>query len=107
MYFTDGQWKGSAGYGTNTEEFGVRAELIPNAYFTIASQQKEPGERKQVASFSYSIPLGKTASETKEIQDGSWAASLKPIREKLYEPVQRENRIIKKAIKLGVRASGY
>jgi len=107
VYFTDGQWKGSAGYGTNTEEFGVRAELIPNAYFTIASQQKEPGERKQVASFSYSIPLGKTASETKEIQDGSWAANLKPIREKLYEPVQRENRIIKKAIKLGVTASGY
>jgi len=28
------------------------------------------------------------------------------LREKLYKPVQRENRIVKKAIKLGVNVSG-
>jgi len=92
VYFTDGQWKDGDGYVTNTEEFSVRAELIPNAYFTIASQQKDTGERKQVASFSYSIPLGKAADETKKMQDGSWSVNLKPIREKVYEPVQRENK---------------
>jgi hypothetical protein len=31
---------------------------------------------------------------------------MRPIREKLYKPVQRENRIVKKSIKLGVVASG-
>jgi hypothetical protein len=41
------------------------------------------------------------------MQDGKWQANLKPIREKLYKPVQRENRIAKKAIKLGVTVSGY
>ena len=107
VYFTDGQWKDGVGYVTNTEEFGLKAELLPNAYFTVASQQQDSGKRQQVASFSYTIPLGKAAGEKKKMQDGKWSANLKPIREKLYEPVQRENKIMKKAIKLGVTASGY
>jgi len=40
------------------------------------------------------------------MQDGNWDSRMKPIREKLYKPVQRENRIMKKAIKLGVTVSG-
>ena len=107
VYFTDGQWKDGVGYVTNTEEFGLKAELLPNAYFTVASQQQDSGKRQQVASFSYTIPLGKAAGEKKKMQDGKWSVNLKPIREKLYEPVQRENKIMKKAIKLGVTASGY
>jgi len=107
VYFTDGQWKDGVGYVTNTEEFGLKAELLPNAYFTVASQQQDSGKRQQVASFNYTIPLGKAAGEKKEMQDGKWSVNLKPIREKLYEPVQRENKIMKKAIKLGVTASGY
>ena len=106
VYFTDGQWKDGAGYVTNTEEFGLKAELLPNAYFTVASQQQDLGKRQQVASFSYTIPLGKAAGEKKKMQDGSWSANLKPIREKLYEPVQRENKVMKKAIKLGLTVSG-
>ena len=106
IYFTDSQWKDGAGYVTNTEEFGLKAELLPNAYFTIASQQQDSGKREQVASFTYTIPFGIAAVE-KQMQDGSWSANLRPIRERLYEPVQRENRIIKKAIKLGVIVSGY
>ena len=106
VYFTDGQWKDGAGYVTNTEEFGLKAELLPNAYFTVSSQQQDLGKRQQVASFSYTIPLGKAASEKKKMQDGSWSANLKPIREKLYEPVQRENKIMKKSVKLGVIAAG-
>jgi hypothetical protein len=41
------------------------------------------------------------------MQDGDWSTKFEPIREKLYRPVQRENRIMKKAIKLGVTVSGY
>jgi hypothetical protein len=40
------------------------------------------------------------------MQDGSWSMNMRPIREKLYKPVQRENRIVKKAVKLGVNVSG-
>ena len=71
VYFTDGQWKDGVGYVTNTEEFGLKAELLPNAYFTVASQQQDSGKRQQVASFNYTIPLGKAAGEKKEMQDGS------------------------------------
>jgi hypothetical protein len=106
IFFTDSQWKDGAGYVTNTEEFGLKAELLPNAYFTIASQQQDAGKRQQVASFSYTIPLGKTAGSKKKMQDGSWSANLKPIREKLYQPVQRENKIIKKRVRIGVVAVG-
>jgi hypothetical protein len=106
IFFTDSQWKDGAGYVTNTEEFGLKAELLPNAYFTIASQQQDAGKRQQVVSFSYTIPLGKTAGSKKKMQDGSWSANLKPIREKLYQPVQRENKTIKKRVRIGVVAVG-
>lgn len=39
--------------------------------------------------------------------NGEWSSNLKPIRDKLNKPVQRENRIMKKAIKIGVTVSGY
>jgi hypothetical protein len=40
------------------------------------------------------------------MQDGNWDSRMKPIREKLYKPVQRENRIMKKAIKFPLVLSG-
>ena len=56
---------------------------------------------------SYDVPLAPNARREKKMQDGKWQANMKPIREKLHKPVQRENRIAKKAIKLGVTVSGY
>ena len=41
------------------------------------------------------------------MQDGTWSTKLMPIRDQLYRPVERENRIMKKTIKLGVVVSGY
>ena len=73
----------------------------------VASQKKKGSSAQTVASISYSIPLGGRAQLAKQMQDGVWSTKLKPIREKLYQPVQRENRIMKKAIKLGVTVSGY
>jgi hypothetical protein len=39
--------------------------------------------------------------------DGKFSTGLKPIRDMLYIPVERENRIMKKTVKLGVTYSGY
>ena len=58
-------------------------------------------------SLNYSVPLGGANQPAKVKQDGDWSSKFEPIREKLYRPVQRENRIMKKAIKLGVTVSGY
>jgi hypothetical protein len=41
------------------------------------------------------------------MQNGDFTSKLKNIRKALYKPVERENRIMKKSIKLGVTASGY
>ncbi|MDB9840237.1 inverse autotransporter beta domain-containing protein [Planktomarina temperata] len=107
VYYSSGKWKDGLGYETKTKEFGVTAEVLPNLFVTVAQQKKDSTKAKTVASISYSIPLGHAAKTKRVMQDGNWDSRMKPIREKLYKPVQRENRIMKKAIKLGVTVSGY
>ena len=107
VYYSSGKWKDGLGYETKTKEFGVTAEVLPNLFVTVAQQKKDSTKAKTVASISYSIPLGNAAKTKRVMQDGNWDSRMKPIREKLYKPVQRENRIMKKAIKLGVTVSGY
>ena len=107
VYYSSGKWKDGLGYETKTKEFGVTAEVLPNLFVTVAQQKKDSTKAKTVASISYSIPLGNAAKTKRVMQDGNWDSRMKPIREKLYQPVQRENRIMKKAIKLGVTVSGY
>ena len=107
VYFKKSKFEDGLGYSMKTEEWGLQGEIIPNLSLTIASQ-KEGSERAQtVASVSYSIPLGKRADTPPRWQNGRGGLEFKPIREKLYKPVQRENRIMKKAVKLGVTVSGY
>jgi hypothetical protein len=107
VYYSSGKWKDGLGYETKTKEFGIAAEVLPNLFVTVAQQKKDSTKATTVASISYSIPLGNAAKTKRVMQDGNWDSRMKPIREKLYQPVQRENRIMKKAIKLGVTVSGY
>ena len=107
VYYSSGKWKDGLGYETKTKEFGVTAEVLPNLFVNVAQQKKDSTKAKTVASISYSIPIGNAAKTKRVMQDGNWDSRMKPIREKLYKPVQRENRIMKKAIKLGVTVSGY
>ena len=107
VYYSSGKWKDGLGYETKTKEFGIAAEVLPNLFVTVAQQKKDSTKATTVASISYSIPLGNAAKTKRVMQDGNWDSRMKPIREKLYKPVQRENRIMKKAIKLGVTVSGY
>ena len=106
VYYTSGKWKDGLGYEVKTKEAGVTAEIAPNLTVRVAHQKNGTNKAETVASISYSIPLGTAGESNKKMQDGSWALNMRPIREKLYKPVQRENRIVKKAIKLGVVASG-
>ena len=107
VYYSSGKWKDGLGYETKTKEFGIAAEVLPNLFVTVAQQKKDSTKAETVASISYSIPIGNAAKTKRVMQDGNWDSRMKPIREKLYKPVQRENRIMKKAIKLGVTVSGY
>jgi len=106
FYFKQSEFKDNAGYSTKADEWGVQAEVAPNLVLGVTSQKKKGSSAQTVASISYSIPLGGRAQPANQMQDGVWSTKLKPIREKLYQPVQRENRIMKKAIKVGVTMSG-
>ena len=107
VYFTRTEWNDGDGYTSRTDEFGLNAEIMPNLTVNVTRQNQKGRTGETVASVSYRVPLGPNAQSDKKMQDGKWQANLKPIREKLYKPVQRENRIAKKAIKLGVTVSGY
>ena len=107
IYFKQSEFSDGAGYKIKNDEWGIEAEIAPNLTVGVAQQKGTGVSEQTVASISYSIPLGGKQAPAKAMQDGKWSTSLKPIREKLYKPVQRENRIMKKAIKLGVTVSGY
>jgi hypothetical protein len=113
VYFTRSEWNDGAGYTMRTEELGVSAEIVPNMTITLAHQSQKGQTKESVASVAYSVPIGPNSQSEKRRQDGKWNANLKPIRDKLYKPVQRENRIAKKVekkaepIQLGVSASGF
>ena len=107
VYYSQAEWTDDATYKTETKEWGVSAEVVPNWVINVAQQKKDSSKEETVASISFSIPLGRAAQPTKVKQDGVWSTKLNAIREKLYQPVQRENRIMKKTVTLGVTFAGY
>ena len=107
LFFEQSQFEDNLGYSIKADEWGIGAEILPNLTVQVSQQKKEGSSAETIASINYSIALGSRSTPEKKMQDGVWTTKFTPIREKLYKPVQRENRIMKKAIKLGVTVSGY
>ena len=107
IYFKKSYWTDNSGYSANNEELGVSAEILENLTLTVAQQKKETKNAVGVIALNYSIPLGANRSTTNSKADRDFTFKLKSVRSELYKPVQRENRITKKSIKLGVTVSGY
>ena len=107
IYFEKSYWTDNSGYKTNNEELGISAEIIKNLILTVAQQKKESKDAVGVIALNYSIPLGAKSSIADSKADREFTFKLKSVRSELYKPVQRENRIMKKSIKLGVTVSGY
>ena len=105
VYVSGAKWKDNASYSIKTREWGVEAEPFPNVIFKLGQQEKDGGTAKTVGSVRISGVFGAEANKAK--RSGDWTTGLESVRYKLYEPVERENRIAKKAIKLGVTVSGY
>ena len=106
LYYKASQWYDGVGYRTSNDEFGLSAEIKPNFTLRLA-QNKVQGRTADVsASISYSYAFGQKP-DVRTKRDGVFRLSLEPVRPMLYEPVQRENRIMKRTMKLGVTASGY
>jgi len=107
IYFEKSYWTDNVGFKTNNEELGISAEIAKNLTLTVAQQKKESKDAVGVIALNYSIPLGAKGSTTNSKADRDFTLKLKSVRSELYKPVQRENRIMKKSIKLGVTVSGY
>ena len=84
----------------------MSAEIQPNLILSIGSQKTDTSARETVGSVSYSIPLGGVTKKTRKRRTLSFKTDLQPIREQLFKPVDRENRIKKKQVGL-VIVSGF
>ena len=107
VYFEQSDYDDGGAYSVEMDEYGVELEIAPNLVFSFAEQREQGSRTERVASLTYSIALGDQNSPNREMQDGDWSAQLQPIRDQLYRPVERENRIMKKTVVLGVTVSGF
>jgi hypothetical protein len=106
IYYKYTHWYDSS-FDDYRNEVGVTAEIAPNLTLKVAGYDSSYNGKDSIASISYSIALGGVQKSDKVKLDGKFSTGLKPIRDMLYIPVERENRIVKKTVKLGVTYSGY
>jgi hypothetical protein len=67
---------------------------------------QKASEKDASASVTYRIALG-AEPDNRAKRDGVFRFALEPVRHMLYQPVQRENRIVKKRVSLGVTVAAY
>jgi hypothetical protein len=106
VYYMSSHWYDGSGYRSSTDEIGVTAEVASNLMVKLAGSRTDAGERDASASITYRIALG-AEPDNRAKRDGVFRFALEPVRDMLYQPVQRENRIVKKRVSLGVTVTGY
>ncbi|MCL7404457.1 inverse autotransporter beta domain-containing protein [Paradonghicola geojensis] len=104
VYFLATEWDGTAGYSTSNRELGFNTEILPGLTGRIALNETDNDDAKVEASLNYSIALGgeRQSRSMRSVRNGNPS-----IRHMLYEPVERENRIMKQSVEAGVIVSGY
>lgn len=106
IYFLASHWYDGNGFRSSTDEFGVSAEVAPNLQLRLAGSRTDGDETDVSASITYRIVFGEKP-ETRVRRDGIWRFGLEPVRDMLYQPVERENRIKKTSRTFGVTVTGY
>ena len=106
FYLLTSNWYDGRGYSTFSREYGLTAEIAPSLMLELASTSDRGRADRLSGSLTYRFTLG-SEPDRRVPRDGVFRFALEPVREMLYEPVQRENRIMKKTIALGVTASGF
>jgi hypothetical protein len=106
VFLSEAQWYDDTGYRTSSTKFGASAELAPNFLLEVSGERDDANEADIIASVSYHLNFGEKRPN-RTPRDGVFRFKLDPVRHMLYQPVQRENRIMKKIAKIGVTVSGY
>jgi hypothetical protein len=107
LYVKRSKWLDSINYSSSIDEWGLEIAPIENLTMQLGSRSTDNAASKLAATITYRMPFGNTQDSATEKSNGHWSSSLKSVREKMYQPVQRENKIAKKALKLGLTVSGY
>ena len=98
IYAKHTKWEDGASFSSENNEVGITGKLSKNVSFEIGSRKTKGGERNTIASVSYSVPLGSSKISNDHVGTIDKNLARPSIRNKLYIPVERENRIIKKAV---------
>ena len=106
FYLLTSNWYDGRGYSTFSREYGLTAEIAPSLILELASTSDRGRADRFSGSLTYRFTLG-SEPDRRVPRDGVFRFALEPVREMLYEPVQRENRIMRKSVSLGVVVSGY
>ena len=106
FYLLTSNWYDGRGYSTFSREYGLTAEIAPSLILELASTSDRGRADRFSGSLTYRFTLG-SEPDRRVPRDGVFRFALEPVREMLYEPVQRENRIMTKSVSLGVVVSGY
>ena len=103
LYFLTEYWENDSGYSTDKNSLGLTAELAPNLTANLAVAKTGDENAQGEVSIAYSIPFGGGHQIT---NTRSTSSSPRSLRNMLYIPVERENRIHKSSVRLGVTMSG-
>ena len=98
LYVKNARWFRD-GYHTTTNTWGFNASPWPQITRGIASDKTDGDTATRSFTLTYSLPLNGS--------DTAMTPAPSSLRAALYQPVQRENRIKKKMVRLGVTFSGY
>lgn len=98
IYVKNARWFRD-GYHTSTNTWGLNATPWPHITLGLASEKTDDDTSTRSLTLTYSLPLHGS--------DTAMSPAPSSLRAALYQPVQRENRIKKKMVRLGVTFSGY
>jgi len=98
IYYKTSNWYDAQTYNSSSDQLGFTRQISDTVKVSLSAEKIDNAKVSGLIKFTYSVPVGEHSSSD-EATDS--------VRHMLYEPVQRENRIKKKSIKLGVTVSAY
>ena len=108
VFYRAFEWKGDNSYKVKGREAGARLTLSEHLILQVSNKDDDKSKSENKAELSYLLPLGTSdKSRAAEIGVNEGSTARAQLRQMLYKPVQRENRIRKSQIRLGVVMSSY
>lgn len=106
LFYRAFEWKGDNSYKIKGREAGAYIKLSDNLKLRLSNKDDDKSKSEDKAELTYVMTFA-AAENSAAVGHSESNAHRKSLREMLYQPVRRENRIRKTQIKLGVIMSSY